>query len=230
MKRWLTVKWTRSLIIGLCVAFVLVLADLLVKWAVELNTLPETPIEVIPNFFYINKSYNIAVAFSIGAAWGVGGRALNIIISLVMSTVIFWFYVTHESKLKPLEKVTAVLLGGGAVGNLIDRAFYWEATTGFDGVVDMFQFYLGGGPSAKRSFVNPFATFNFADMCLTIGIVLLLILLIIDLIKNRDTSLEKDPRLTQKPAEVKAVSSSNEEKEAATSEEPAQDKKETPQA
>ena len=230
MKRWLTIKWTKSLIIGIAVAFVLVLADLLVKWAVELNTLAETPIEVIPNFFYINKSYNIAVAFSIGASWGVGGRALNIIISLVMSTAIFWFYLTHESKLRPLEKVTAVLLGGGAVGNLIDRAFYWEATTGFDGVIDMFQFYLGGGPSAKHSFVNPFATFNFADMCLTIGIVLLIILLIIDLIKNRDTSLEKDPRLTQKPAEVKAVSSSYEEKEATTPEEATEEKEETPQA
>ena len=204
MKRWLHIHWTKSLLIGLGVALALVIVDLVTKWAVQLNVGVgfSNAIEVIPNFFYINKSYNIAVAFSIGETWGVGGRILNISISIVMSVLIFWYYLTHEDKLGRLEKVTAVLLGAGAVGNLIDRAFYWEAITGFNGVIDFFQFYLGGGPAAKQNFFNPFATFNFADACLTIGIVMLLIILIVDMIKNGDKSLEKDPRLQKKPEPI----------------------------
>lgn len=202
MKQWLRVHWTKSLLIGVGVAFLLVLADLLIKWAVELNTIENEPIAVIPNFFYITKSYNTAVAFSIGKNWGVGGRVLNIMISIVMSVAIFWYYLTHNDRLKTPERITAVLLGAGAVGNLIDRAFYWEATTGFNGVVDMFQFYLGGGPDKKYSFVNPFATFNFADMCLTFGIIMLLVLMIVDMIKTRDRTMTQDPRLQEKPAPV----------------------------
>ena len=215
MKRWLHVKWDRTLILGVAVAAVLVILDLLIKWLVQNNVGlgDANKIEVIPNFFYINKSYNTAVAFSIGSSWGVGGRVLNILISIVMSVAIFWYYLTHNDRMKTWERVTAVLLGAGAVGNLIDRAFYWEATVGFDGVVDMFQFYLGGGPSAPHGFFNPFATFNFADMCLTIGIVILIVIMLTDLIRNRDTSLEADPRLNQKPTGIKKDPSKEENKE-----------------
>ena len=37
---------------------------------------------------------------------------------------------------------------------------------------------------------------------MTIGILLLIVYLIIDAIKNRDTSLSKDPRLSQKPQNI----------------------------
>ena len=200
----LKVVWGKSLYIGLGVALLLVVIDLVSKWVVQLNVGEgfSNAIEVIPNFFYINKSYNIAVAFSLGATWGVGGSVLNIAISLIMSFAIFFYYLTHDHKMKTMERVTAILLGAGAVGNLIDRAFYWEATTGFNGVIDFMQFYLGGGPSAPVGFFNPFATFNFADACLTVGIVVLLVLLIVDMIKTRDTSANKDPRLSQKPQTI----------------------------
>ena len=218
MKQWLRVHWTKSLLIGVGVAFLLVLADLLVKWAVELNTIENEPIAVIPNFFYITKSYNTAVAFSIGKNWGVGGRVLNIMISIVMSVAIFWYYLTHNDRLKTPERITAVLLGAGAVGNLIDRAFYWEATTGFNGVIDFFQFYLGGGPDKPVNFFNPFATFNFADACLTVGIVVLLVLLIVDMVKGSDKSLREDPRL------VKMKEQQNAEKAEETVEKPQENK------
>ena len=208
----------------------LIVLDQATKWIAQnlLSSVGNSGV-VIPNFLYFTLYHNTKIAFSWGID-GVGGRILNIAISLVMSVAIALYWIFHDKKFHWYERTIAMLLLAGAVGNLIDRAFYWEATTGFDGVVDMFQFYLGGGPGKGRNFVNPFATFNFADICLTLGIVLLLILLIVDLIKNRDTSLEKDPRLTQKPAEVKAVSSSNEEKEVAAPEEPTQEEKETPQA
>ena len=210
------VVWSKNLIIGLAVAVLLILIDFVTKWVVQNTVQLGNPIEVIPNFFYINKSYNIAVAFSLGAQLGVWGRVLNITISVVMSVVIFFYWLTHDHRFHRMERVIAILLGAGAVGNLIDRAFYWEATTGFDGVIDFLQFYLGGGPSAKPNFVNPFATFNFADACLTIGIVILIVYLIIDAVKSSDKSLSKDPRLEkieQKPASIAQAQPSKEEKE-----------------
>ena len=101
------------------------------------------------------------------------------------------------------ERVCAMLLASGAIGNLIDRAFYWVPITGFDGVIDFIQFYLGGGPSQGTSFINPFATFNLADSYLTIGIIYLIVLMVLDSIKenkNRKSEWTEDPRLT-KPEE-----------------------------
>lgn len=195
-------KWTKTLILFLGISVLLILIDLITKWAVELNTLAGEAIEVIPNFFYITKSYNTAIAFSLGSNWGVGGRALNIIISIVMSVVIYFYWITHDDKFRFWERFTAMLLAAGAVGNLIDRAFYWEGTVGFNGVIDFMQFYLGGGPSAPYNFFNPFATFNFADACITVGLFLLIAFIIIDMIKNRDTSLKNDPRNVVAPTSI----------------------------
>ena len=181
-------------------AFLLVVLDFAMKWIVQNNCTPFEPIAVIPNFFYINLSYNTKIAFSWGLE-GVGGRILNISISVVMSVAISWYWIKSNKSFKPVMRVIMMLILAGAVGNLIDRAFYWSGTTGFDGVIDFAQFYLGGGPSKAQSWVNPFATFNLADAYLVVGVIMLLIYEIIDMIKNRDRSLEADPRLEQKPAE-----------------------------
>ena len=223
-------QWSRSLIIFFSVSILLVVLDFLSKWLVQLNTVEGEAITVIPNFFYITKSYNIAIAFSLGATWGVGGRVLNILISVILSLVIYWYWLTHDHKLRFWERFTAMLLGAGAVGNLIDRAFYWDMTTGFNGVIDFFQFYLGGGPNNPVNFVNPFATFNFADACLTVGIVILLIILIVDMISDaRKNSLSKDPRLESKPQQIQNGESAQEkptENEEAPAVEPQEENKE----
>ncbi len=62
----------------------------------------------------------------------------------------------------------------GALGNGIDRTFYWEGPVGFSGVVDFFQFYIFGYGEGKSSF----AIFNVADMYLTCAIIVLILLLI----------------------------------------------------
>ena len=177
----------------------LFLLDLISKWVVENCLEVGQMVTVIPNFFYLTKSYNTGAAFSLGANWGVGGRILGIAISVLMSGAILWYWIVNNKKIHNLERVCLMLLSSGAVGNLIDRAFYWEGTTGFNGVIDFLQFYLGGGPSAPNSALNPFATFNVADACLTIGVVLLIVALVIDAIKNnKNDPKEKDPRLEKK--------------------------------
>ena len=182
-------------------AFVLVMIDLATKWIAQNNLTPNARVEVIPNFLYWTLSYNTKIAFSLGID-GVWGRVLNIAISLVMSIAIPWYWIVHDKKWTTFPRIIAMLVFAGAVGNLIDRSFYWSATTGFDGVIDFVQFYLGGGPGNPSSFVNPFATFNLADAFLVIGVVLMIVYMIVDAVKNRDRSLESDPRLEKKPEET----------------------------
>ena len=190
-------KGMRMLIVFACVVAALLFLDLLSKWLVQSFAVPGERIEVIPNFFYITLSYNTGIAF--GLFDGMAGRVVNILISIVLSIAILVYLIHSYHRLKKFEKLTGLLLLSGAVGNMIDRVFYWKATTGFDGVIDFFQFYLGGGPGKETTFVNPFATFNPADAYLTIGIIFLLIIVIIDLIKGE---VEKGKELEKKQAEA----------------------------
>ena len=190
-------------------AFALVILDFATKWAVQLHCTPGVPVELIKNFLYIDLSYNTKIAFSIGVN-GVGGRILNISISLVMSVGITVYWIKANKRLYPFVRVVLMLILAGAVGNLIDRAFYWQTTSGVDGVIDFVSFYLGGGPNAPRGFFNPFATFNFADAYLVVGVILLVVHEIVSGIRNRDISLERDPRLDAKPEEGKEESKAEE--------------------
>lgn len=178
----------------------MLILDFASKWIVQALCLPGTHYQIIPNFLYVSLSYNTKIAFSLGFD-GVGGRVLNIIVSVIMSVAIIAYYIVDREKLKPFMKATLALLAAGAVGNLVDRAFYWSGTTGFDGVIDFIQFYLGGGPGASSNAVNPFATFNWADSCLSIGVVLFIIYLVYDWIKHPNDDNSKDPRVKESTAE-----------------------------
>jgi signal peptidase II len=215
LTRTFTKEQLKSILIWMGVALALVGLDAGSKWMAE-TLIHEDYVTVIPHFIYFSLSHNTGIAFSGGADWGVWGRILNISISLIMSVVILWYWILHHEKMNTLYRVLAAMLSAGAVGNLIDRSFYWVATTGFDGVIDFIQFYLGGGPKSPASWVNPFATFNMADAYLSIGIVALLIYLIVDMIKNGDKSYTKDPRLNKKP---QSIEQNNADGEKSTSEE-----------
>jgi signal peptidase II len=192
--RWQTIFWA-------CFGGAMFLLDLISKWVVQATCTPGVKNAIIPNFLYVTLSYNTKIAFSLGFD-NIGGRILNILISLIMSGVIIAYFVVARDKLHPFMKAILALLGAGAVGNLIDRAFYWSATTGFDGVIDFIQFYLGGGPEATTSGVNPFATFNWADSCLTIGVILFIVYLIMDAVKHpHEDPYDKDPRVKESTAE-----------------------------
>ena len=217
----------RQLIVFAIVAAGLFVIDIVSKWLVQSFCTPFVPIAVIPNFFYITLSYNTGAAFSLGANWGIGGRILGIMISVILSTVIIFYWIKNNKEFTNYERAVAALMSAGAVGNLIDRAFYFEAITGFDGVIDFFQFYLGGGPdSPNKNMFNPFATFNFADACLVIGIILFLIILIVQMVKQgKNSELRSDPRLAKKDNSVSSVNSNKTEETKVTNAEPSKETK-----
>ena len=127
-------------------AAALVALDQLVKYLVLEHIPLGAHVPFIPYIVELTFVKNTGAAFSILSehTWLLG------LISLVMSVVLaaaIWKNFFHH----PLGKLTLTLLLGGAVGNLIDRAF-----RGF--VVDMFNVLF-----------MDFAVFNVADICVVVG-------------------------------------------------------------
>jgi len=112
-------------------------------------------IEIIKGFFYITYCENRGAAFSIlqDFRWGF------VILTIVAVAAMIRVMVTHKHA---LARLSLSLLIGGALGNLIDRLF-----RGY--VIDFFDFYPFG---------YDFAIFNVADVCITVGVALLLVYII----------------------------------------------------
>ena len=190
---------------------VLFVIDIVTKWIVVnhfgvsamqsgIRTASEGAITIIPNFCYIGGSINNGAAFSMLA----GKRVLLLLISLVMSGAFIAYYVIQYKKLTTIYKVALALMITGGVGNLIDRAFYWESTVGFGGVIDWIQFYIFGWP---------FAMFNIADSCLVIGIIVILIAMVIDEIKEAKRKAKRG-EYKYSPEQLEKMKKEEEEKKA----------------
>lgn len=133
-------------------AALLIVIDQLSKWAILQNfELYEEKI-LLPGFlslFYIQNR---------GAAWGIFEGRMIFFYIITVFVVGYLIYMFHKEKTdSKLVGVSFSLILAGAIGNFIDRLM-----NGF--VVDMF----------RLDFVN-FPIFNVADMCLTIGVALMLI-------------------------------------------------------
>lgn len=161
--------------------------DLISKWAVK-NTIGVnvtssssqcSPVTIIPNFLFVTCSLNDGASFGMGSNGEIGWKIVWLLISVILSVGLIIFYIKKYSKLRTCTKVALALVISGAVGNLIDRAFYWPNIVGFSGVIDWISF----------SFFPPI--FNWADSCLVVGVIILLIIVIIDSIKE---AREKDKR------------------------------------
>lgn len=128
-----------------------IIADQVTKHLVPVGT----HIEIIKGFFYITYCENRGAAFSIlqNFRWGF------IILTIIAVAVMIRFMVTQKHT---LARLSLALITGGALGNMIDRLI-----KGY--VIDFFDFYPFG---------YDFAIFNVADICITIGVALLLVYII----------------------------------------------------
>lgn len=136
----------------LIVAALLVVCDQLVKyWVVSNLSLGET-MNVIPNVFSLTYYQNS------GAAWSIlqGQMWFFAIVTFVAVPLCIWLLWKNRRGSKFYSLALGLVIAG-ALGNFIDRM-----RLGY--VVDMFQ----------TDFMN-FPIFNVADMCLTIGVVMVFI-------------------------------------------------------
>ncbi|MFD1485615.1 signal peptidase II [Lacticaseibacillus baoqingensis] len=137
--------------IYLVLALGLVAIDQLIKaWVVAHLALGQT-IGFIPGVLSVTHIQNDGAAFSMLA----GQQWVFYVITVIALGVVAWLW--KDSRGMKTYRWGLALILAGAIGNFIDRL-----RQGY--VTDMFQV----------DFMN-FAIFNFADACLTIGVILVLI-------------------------------------------------------
>lgn len=133
-------------------AAALIVIDQLVKWGtVQSFSLFEGQ-ELIPgvvSLYYIQNQ---------GAAWGIFQGRMGFFFVITIVVVGYMIYTFHKTPLKSrLAGISFSFILAGALGNFIDRM-----RLGY--VVDMF----------RLDFIN-FPIFNVADVCLTVGVIMMII-------------------------------------------------------
>lgn len=139
----------KDIIIGISIIVLLILIDQFTKiWVVKTFEY-QTEVKVVPKIINFKYTRNEGGAFSIFS----GNLVLFIIITIF--ALIFFGYLMKDFDLtmKPFFSISLILIIAGTIGNFIDRISRGS-------VVDFIEF----------AFWPRFAIFNFADMCLTVGI------------------------------------------------------------
>lgn len=135
----------------------LIIIDQGIKYVVVSNLNVLDSISVIPNFLNITYVTNSGGAFSILS----GNRYFFIILGII-AIIYLVRYIMSDSNITKVDLIAYSLVISGIIGNLIDRIIY-----GY--VIDYIHFYISS---------YSFAIFNFADMCIVIGAIIIYILFI----------------------------------------------------
>ncbi|MCW1955046.1 signal peptidase II [uncultured Lentibacter sp.] len=138
------------------VALLTFVADQISKYFVVhwLNLAQRLAIDVYPPFLNLRMAWNYGVNFGLFAEDNHLTRWVLITVALVISLAVFW-WVSRETP-NTLGRISAGLLVGGALGNVIDRIIYGA-------VADFLNMSCCG-------FNNPFS-FNIADIAVFVGAV-----------------------------------------------------------
>ena len=148
-------------------AAVLVVIDQLIKHWATAALLPVGNMDLLPGIVELRYCLNDGMAFSMLA----GKQTLLIGMTSVMLVVVAAMLFTR--KMSVWERISWTLILGGGVGNLIDRVL--------NGVVVDYINVL---------FMH-FAIFNFADICVCVGVGLLMLVVLLDSFKKEETAKQK---------------------------------------
>ena len=139
-----------------CVA-VLVGADQLIKlWAVQALE-PVGAMPLIPHVVELRFVLNPGMAFSL-----LSGKQLFLIAATGAALLLVAYWLFFRSRGKKLQQAALILVLGGGIVNLIDRVLTGE-------VVD----------SINLLFMR-FAVFNFADICVCVGVALWVLVILLE--------------------------------------------------
>lgn len=142
-----------SAIVFTAIFFLGVLLDQLTKYWVVLQIKPQKTLALIENVLHFTYAENTGAAFSIFR----GRQSFLVLLTSIGMALIFVYMVSIKGDGKTLLKLSLALILAGGIGNLIDRL-----RLGY--VVDFIDVRL----------IN-FAIFNVADICISIGVFLLVI-------------------------------------------------------
>ena len=139
-----------------CIAALVGIDQAIKLWAVQ-SLQPVGAMPLIPYVVELRFVYNEGMAFSL--LWG-RQEILIAATSLGMLAIAWWLF-THCRK-DPLQRWAIVLVLGGGIGNLIDRIAAGK-------VVDYINLLF-----------MDFAVFNFADICVCVGMALWVLAVILE--------------------------------------------------
>ncbi|HHU90988.1 MAG TPA: signal peptidase II [Clostridiaceae bacterium] len=125
--------------------------DQLSKWYFYTNRLQYDGFVVIKDFFHLTYLENRGAAFGVLQNF----RWTFIVFTIVAVSIMIWYFIKNKNV---ILRISLTLLISGAVGNFVDRLF-----RGF--VVDFLDFYPFG---------YDFPIFNFADICINVGVFFLI--------------------------------------------------------
>lgn len=143
--------------LALAILGVVLVLDVLTKWWVVQNFALYDQVPVLGDWLRLTYTHNPGAAFGINV--GEHSRIFFLVLSLVALGVLAFLYRATPAADR-LRIVALSLVGGGALGNILDRIRYER------GVVDFIDVGIG-------SYRWP--VFNVADMAVSTGAVLLLI-------------------------------------------------------
>ncbi len=154
-------------LLSLLGAAVLVVLDQLIKHWATAALLPVGSMEVLPGIVELRYCLNDGMAFSMLA--GKQGLLIGVTSVMLVAVLVMLFV----RKMPLAERIAWTLVLGGGVGNLIDRVL--------NGVVVDYINVL---------FMH-FAIFNFADICVCVGVGLLMLVLLLDSTKKDASAQQK---------------------------------------
>ncbi len=154
----------------------IIILDQITKFLIVQNILPrQIGAYIFGDFIWIVHAQNLGMAFSMGDGFPLlARRILFIALPLMVMGFVVVYYFRGKDLTKGMRWVMAGVLGGG-IGNLIDRIARPE------GVVDFLSVKFYGIFGMER-----FPAFNVADSCITVSGILLVVLFIVQEIRNRE--------------------------------------------
>ena len=113
--------------------------------------------ENINLFSFLNITFvrNTGISFGLFSDGGLIGRYFFTSFSMIVGSLLFIISIFNKEK---LIQVSLIFISSGAIGNAVDRIY-------FGGVIDFIDFFI-------YNFHWP--AFNFADIFITLGVILLL--------------------------------------------------------
>lgn len=177
--------------------FLILLIDQYVKMWIKTHMTLGEQISVVENLFYIHFTENYGMAFGLEIEGIYGKLFLSLFRILAVGGIGWYLFILIKQKAHPGLIFCISLIMAGAIGNILDSAFYGlvfsestpvEAATffppegGYAGflhgaVVDMFYFYSHFESTfwSKEPFTFSFPIFNISDSSITIGVCIILI-------------------------------------------------------
>jgi len=145
-------------------AGLIIVADQLTKWLIMSRFGLYEIKEIVPGFFNLTYLHNTGAAFGLLANANPAWRPY-FFIGIALAALVFVFFAFRQYRQRSAVYVFAFsFIGGGAVGNLIDRVR-------FGSVVDFLDFYVA---------TYHWPAFNVADSAIVVGVGLFLLASLLD--------------------------------------------------